>query len=167
MTFIEQKTMWSPSPNFKKNADGTPVLNKPSVVVLHATAGKAEGALSWMCKKESGVSAHYLLAKDSRLWRLVEEKHIAFHAGDSAWNGRKWVNNFSVGIEIENANDGKDPYPPVQLGACWELVKEILGRWKLPANAITFHSLISPGRKTDPGPMFPSLEQVIKNVAVA
>ena len=54
----------------------------PALVVLHYTAMlSAEAALERLCDPATQVSAHYLVAEDGRVWRLVAEAERAWHAG--------------------------------------------------------------------------------------
>ncbi len=80
-------------------------------VVLHATAGSLSGTLAWFANPASGVSAHYVVAKDGDVYQMVEEDKLAHHAGASEYQGRKNFNDFSIGIEIVNLNDGEDHLP--------------------------------------------------------
>ena len=49
------------------------------------------------------VSAHYLIDRKGKVYQLVEENNIAYHAGKSSVpDGRTNVNDFSVGIEMVN-----------------------------------------------------------------
>lgn len=50
-------------------------------VVLHATAGSLSATLGWFANPQSGVSAHYVVAKTGRVYQMVEEQQRAFHAG--------------------------------------------------------------------------------------
>lgn len=105
-----------------------------------------------MCNPESKVSAHYLIDKLGGIYHLVHEQNLAWHAGESQWEGKPNVNAFSVGIELENANDGKDPYPTAQLEACVGLVSAICQDHGINAGGVTSHADIAlpAGRKTDP-----------------
>ena len=88
------------SPNFWKGRTRTDCL------VLHYTANESlSEAVSLM--RARGVSAHYIVGTDGEVRRLVHEKHRAWHAGDSAWNGRVAVNQFSIGIETVNFGWGE------------------------------------------------------------
>lgn len=55
--------------------------------IIHGTLGNYEGAIQWLCtppEKRTPVSyssAHYVIAKDGRCTKLVEEKDVAWHAG--------------------------------------------------------------------------------------
>lgn len=134
------------SPNFTRGKD-----RKISAVVIHATAtGGLQSPLEWLCLPASKVSAHYLIDKDGSIYQLVDEKNIAWHAGESFWNGQAHVNVFSVGIELVNHNDGIYPYPEEQLQACAELVIAICRDYRVEAKDVVGHCDIALGRKTDP-----------------
>ena len=128
----------------------------PDLIVIHATVGSWESALSWMLNHHSRVSAHYLIGKQGRIARLVPEQEEAWHAGLSSWPGfpshRSSLNWRSIGIELENANDGKDPYTEYQIGTCAGLVSRLSREHGIPLSRqrVVGHWEISPGRKTDP-----------------
>lgn len=126
-------------------------------VVIHATGkGGLDAALSWLCKPGSGVSAHFVIGKDGTIYRLVAESEKAWHAGESKWGGRDRVNEFSIGIELVNDNDGIDPYPEDQIRSLVRLIAEL--RIDYPTIAyenIVGHFQVAPKRKSDPGPLFP------------
>ena len=89
LTIIE-----TPSPNFDERK--SPV----SMIVLHYTGMQdAESAIARLCDPEAKVSAHYLVAEDGTILRLVPEEKRAWHAGRSYWRGVTDVNSASVGID--------------------------------------------------------------------
>jgi len=149
------------SPNH--NSRGTAVVN---LLVLHATVGDALSSLQHLCNPapinprtrmpdpDLAVSIHYLIDKRGRIYQLVNESQAAWHAGASRWRDMNSVaiRNGSIGIELENKNDGKDPYPAVQLGMLTWLTNDILTRYPLPLDHIVSHAEIAipAGRKTDP-----------------
>jgi AmpD protein len=96
------------------------------------------------------VSAHFLIRRDGRLVQFVPCGERAWHAGESAWKGRVRCNDFSVGIELEGADDV--PYAPAQYAMLARLVRALWRRF--PGADVAGHSDIAPGRKTDPGPAF-------------
>jgi N-acetylmuramoyl-L-alanine amidase len=120
------------------------------LLVLHATAGSLQSSLSWLCNPSSRVSTHYLISKTGRVLRLVSEDRAAWHAGRADWHGEKDVNAISIGIELENTNSGRDPYPQAQIDALTALVLDIKTRY--PRIEITRHMDVARpvGRKTDP-----------------
>lgn len=99
------------------------------------------------------VSAHCLIERDGKIVQLVSFQDRAWHAGESAWRGEQACNNFSVGIELEGCDD--EAYTELQYRSLADLVTALRNRYpELDSNAITGHSDIAPGRKTDPGPAF-------------
>lgn len=138
---------WHPSPNFKAYASD----RKITAIIVHATATSGiDSPRDWLCSKESQVSAHYLIGLDGKILRLVDEKNVAWHAGESFWKGLANVNRFSIGIELVNANDEKMEYPEPQLEACATLVKAICKDYDIGPEDVIGHKDIAPGRKTDP-----------------
>ena len=141
------------SPNFGPRRGGA----LPSLVVLHHTAmATAEAALERLVDPAAEVSAHYLIAEDGRVWRLVPEEARAWHAGAGTWGGAADVNSRSIGIELANAGPlaGFPPFPEPQMAALEELLDGILARWRIPPAGVIAHSDLAPGRKADPGPKF-------------
>ena len=99
------------------------------------------------------VSAHLLIERSGEIIQFVPFHKRAWHAGRSEFNGREHCNDFSIGIELEGADDV--PYEPVQYAVLAQVITELQQVWPQLAGAnIRGHSHISPGRKTDPGPAF-------------
>lgn len=93
------------------------------------------------------VSAHYLIDREGVIYKLIDEKDIAWHAGKSELpDGTTNVNAVSIGIEIINTY--KTPPNGKQYEALKQLILNIEGRYKI--KYILGHSDIAPGRKTDP-----------------
>lgn len=136
-----------PSPNHSSRGDA-----RIRLIVLHATAGSARSALAWLTNPASRVSAHYLIDKAGRIYELVNERAAAWHAGRAAWQGETDINAISIGIELENANDGRDPYPAVQLAAAIDLCQDRCRRYGLGPEALVRHVdvAVPRGRKSDP-----------------
>jgi N-acetylmuramoyl-L-alanine amidase/AmpD protein len=65
-------------------------------------------------------------------------------------DGRTAVNDFSIGIELVNLNNGLDPYPEAQVESLRSLVGNISRRH--PIRFLVTHSECAdpPGRKSDP-----------------
>lgn len=99
------------------------------------------------------VSSHLLIRRDGELVQYVPLQKRAWHAGKSCFMGRERCNDFSIGIELEGADD--QPYEPVQYERLAEVTTAILRAYPLiTPDRIVGHSDIAPGRKTDPGPAF-------------
>jgi N-acetylmuramoyl-L-alanine amidase len=130
-------------------------------IVLHYTS--ADLARSLHLLTETEVSSHYLIGEaPATIYQLVDENRRAWHAGDSQWQGRTWLNSTTIGIELVNQGfydtpNGRDwqPFAPAQIDALIVLLKDIMQRHQLAPGSIIAHSDIAPQRKVDPGPLFP------------
>lgn len=139
-----------PSPNFGDRRGG---VTAPDLIVLHYTAMQsAEAALERLCDPEAEVSAHYLIARDGQITRLVEEGKRAWHAGAGCWRAADDINSRSIGIELDN--DGTSPFSAPLMDALDWLLPQIMQRWSIPASGVIGHSDLAPDRKIDPGPRF-------------
>jgi N-acetyl-anhydromuramyl-L-alanine amidase AmpD len=137
-----------PSPNFNERPTGLPV----DTVILHATVcNTLQEVIDLFASPESKVSAHYTIDRDGTIAAHVSENHRAWHAGQSLMpDGRAGVNDFSIGIELVNLNDGFDLYPEPQI----EILNKLLGRIaaRYPIRFVLPHYEVAhpPGRKSDP-----------------
>ena len=132
------------------------------VIVLHYTASTKPSALMTLTNRD--VSAHYVVTDDKPpvVYRLVSEDKSAWHAGDSSWYGRTFLNQRSIGIEIvhpgwtRNSNGDKGiPFSDAQIAAVIELTRDVAKRNNITPENIVGHSDVAPMRKIDPGPSFP------------
>jgi N-acetylmuramoyl-L-alanine amidase len=140
------------SPNFDERRA------PPDMVVVHYTGmATGEAALARLRDPDAEVSAHYLIEEDGRLFRLVPEERRAWHAGVSFWKGQTALNAVSIGIELVNPGHefGYRPFPEVQIAVLIDLIADIRERWTVPNGRILGHSDIAPGRRSDPGELFP------------
>jgi hypothetical protein len=100
----------------------------PKFIVAHGTAGIDSVAyLQRGGEKKDGsdrkVSIHVLIAKDGTIYRMVPDERVANHAGYGrvVINGKTYqsdgvnCNVASLGFELENLQNGKDPYSRNQL----------------------------------------------------
>ena len=142
----------TPSPNFDERT--LPI----SMIVLHYTGMQdAASAIARLSDPEAKVSAHYLIAEDGQIVRMVSEDKRAWHAGRSHWRKINDVNSASVGIEIVNPGHefGYRPFPLMQIDALIPLMQEITLRYRITRGNVVGHSDIAPARKDDPGELFP------------
>lgn len=137
------------------------------VLVIHYTADDFDVSLATLTDKH--VSAHYLIPSvppvhggKPRIWQLVAEEKLAWHAGVSFWRGATRINDTSVGIELENRGWQKTagvkhfaPFSPAQIDALIPLAKDIIARYDIQPQNVVAHADIAPQRKDDPGPLFP------------
>jgi AmpD protein len=101
----------------------------------------------------SRVSAHALIRRDGTIVQYVPFGQRAWHAGQSHYRGRSACNDFSIGIELEGADEV--PYTEPQYDQLAALVEALLATYPtLSADHIVGHSDVAPGRKTDPWACF-------------
>jgi hypothetical protein len=133
----------------------------PKFIVAHGTAGIDSVAyLQRGGEKKDGsdrkVSIHVLIAKDGTIYRMVPDERVANHAGYGrvVINGKTYqsdgvnCNVASLGFELENLQNGKDPYSRNQLLS----MGLVIGSWreKYTHLPIVRHGDIDPRRRKDP-----------------
>ena len=137
------------------------------VLVIHYTADDFDVSLATLTDKQ--VSSHYLIPArppvhdgKPRIWQLVPEPQLAWHAGISYWRNATRINDTSIGIELENRGWQNvavikrfTPFEPQQIAALIPLAKDIINSYNILPQNVVAHSDIAPQRKDDPGPLFP------------
>ncbi len=140
--------IWVQSPNYGSRPKD---VNVDTIVVHSTVIPTLEETTAAFCRVKSQVSAHFTIGKDGSIVENVSTFARAWHAGVSKdKEGRQNVNNFSVGIELVNLNNGKDPYPEKQVLSLRYLILALKRRF--PLKYVTSHEYIAvpQGRKTDP-----------------
>jgi N-acetylmuramoyl-L-alanine amidase len=142
-----------PSPNHNERPAGKAI----DLLLIHYTGMKdAESALQRLTDPAAKVSSHYLIDEAGQVYRLVDERRRAWHAGVGHWAGERDINGVSVGIELANPGHefGYRPFPQPQMAALIELGRGILARHPIPKARVLGHSDVAPERKIDPGELF-------------
>ncbi len=138
-------------------------------LVLHTTGGpdcnpsrsfrggSLDTIVAHFLKNQQNISIHYVIDRDGKIVRMVPESMVAYHVLGH--------NENSIGIELINNGDGKDPFPDAQIISLNTLLQDILYRYKLAYSNIKSHSELDDSylncngkkikRKQDPGPFFP------------
>ncbi|MFN8673895.1 MAG: N-acetylmuramoyl-L-alanine amidase [Candidatus Sericytochromatia bacterium] len=151
------------SPNQNPRPDGM----KIDTIVLHHTASAANATNigKFFANPESKVSAHYTVDRTGYIVQSVNDSERSWHAGKSQFQGRADVNNFSIGIEICNIGDHKEPYPDAQYDALIKLVSYLMNEYNISEKNITRHRDIAlpAGRKDDTSDNF-SVDRVLQGV---
>lgn len=99
------------------------------------------------------VSSHLLIRRDGELVQYVPFHLRAWHAGVSCFEGRERCNDFSIGIELEGADEVA--YEDVQYARLAQVTRALMHTYPgITRERIVGHCDIAPGRKTDPGPAF-------------
>jgi N-acetylmuramoyl-L-alanine amidase len=79
-------------------------IDGPDTIIIHYTAGTSgESSANWLADPTSKVSAHVVIDRSGRIYQVIPFHKVAWHAGQSAYGGRTGFNDFSIGIELDNA----------------------------------------------------------------
>jgi N-acetyl-anhydromuramyl-L-alanine amidase AmpD len=124
---------------------------KPTHIVLHHTSGAYSGSVAWCMEPASRVSYHCIVARNGKRTVLALPTQRTWHAGESAWQGRKDVNSYSVGLAWEG-DTYQTPLSEDALLSAVEYLLPILRENNIPLANILRHADIAPGRKNDCSP---------------
>lgn len=90
---------WRPSPNRGGRL-------QPEYLVMHYTAGRGlRESVDWLTSRQSRASAHVVIGRDGTIVQLVAFDTVAWHAGASSWEGLRGLNQWAIGIELDNAGN--------------------------------------------------------------
>ena len=155
-----------PSPNFDERPDGAIVdllvvhnislppgeFGGPGIVDLFTNRLDPQAHPFYRQIAQAKVSSHFLIRRDGELLQFVSCGRRAWHAGHSQWRGRHRCNDFSIGVELEGADDRV--FADSQYESLAALAAALFRGY--PIRDCVGHSDIAlpAGRKTDPGPNF-------------
>ena len=133
-------------PADKQHASGAKLI-AIDLIVIHATGGK--DSRKWLSTDpDSDVSIQRLIMKDGTNYKIVEDGYQAHHVGRSRAGNELGLNDRTLGIELENWNNGRDLYPEAQLRMCAKQIVEWWGKYGFIA--VTSHARIDTEGKSDP-----------------
>ena len=143
------------SPNFSNKGRSS---KKITSIIIHYTGMQSEReSLNRLVSLKSKVSCHYLISRSGKIFRIVKDHHIAWHAGKSMWGKYKNLNKNSIGIELVNKGHkyGYQSFTKIQINKLIYLCKSLKRKYRIKNKLILGHSDIAPLRKIDPGEKFP------------
>lgn len=152
---VELQPVWMRSPN-NNSRNGTGI----GMVIIHHT-GTANTQIALNTFLHGGTSAHYVIGRNGRIIKMVQDTRRAWHAGRARWRGSSAINSASIGIEIvHRASDGN--YTAAQYTALLGLMIRLrTTHTAIEPRNIIGHSDVATnnvgrlGRKsTDPGEFF-------------
>ena len=128
------RVVWIQSPNFNQRAGG--ITDVDGIIVHSTVIPTLEKTTEAFSRGEPAnpnpVSAHFTVGRDGSVVQNVSTFARAWHAGVSVGpNGRKSLNGNTIGIELVNLNDGKDPYPEAQIQALRGIIAEMVRRFPI------------------------------------
>ena len=123
-------------------------------IIIHYTGMKNQAvAIKRLQSKVAKVSCHYLVSKTGKIYQMVKDYNVAWHAGKSKWGKDENLNKNSIGIEL--VNKGSENYPNAQIKSLIYLLKKLRAQYKIKPQNLLGHEDVAPKRKVDPGPLFP------------
>ena len=161
-------------------------IKKHKYIVMHITTGTSmQSTINYFKDPVNRVSSHLLIGRDGQVLQFVPFDKKAYHAGDSWWEGDANINDFSIGIELDNAgflkNEGGEwkrlttviPNNQVTLKTHWhenrergwhnftqiqlDVTMDVLKALKAEygIEEILGHDQVNLRDRVDPGPLFP------------
>lgn len=85
----------------KKNK--VPIVEHDNIVIHYTAGASAISSAKYMANDNTLASAHLVIARDGKIYQLVDFATQAWHAGKSQMLGKTGQNAYSVGIELDNA----------------------------------------------------------------
>ena len=129
------------------------------LVLHHIEASSIDHALEQF--QQHQVSSHFLIDEDGKIFELVDENDVAWHAGISYWSGVDGLNKNSIGIEFINPSPFTKKFEERQMQAGVELCKYLIKKYNIKPQNIVGHSDIAYvketgilDRKQDPSHLF-------------
>lgn len=149
MPSVDATTWRSPNHSSRNGADIW-------ACIVHSCEGKPAGdeqqsSLPWLVNPTSGVSCHYYVTREGKIYQLVDDSRQAWHAGESVLNGVWYCNGYSIGIELEH-RDNAAMYPTSQIDSLTWLCRNLIAAYAIPRSGMATHRQVAqpPGRKSDP-----------------
>tara|TARA_B100000575_G_C23009750_1_gene581674 strand:- start:119 stop:832 length:714 start_codon:yes stop_codon:yes gene_type:complete len=143
------------SPNYSNKPRS---IRKIKFVIIHYTGMQSEiESIKRLKDLRSKVSCHYLINRKGKIFQMVKDTRVAWHAGKSKWKKFENLNNNSLGIELVNKGHryGYQSFNTRQITSLIWLCKKLKKKYAIKKENFLGHSDIAPLRKKDPGEKFP------------
>ena len=142
---------------------------KIKFIVIHYTGMQSmRASIKRLVSLKHKVSCHYLISRAGKIFQMVEDNQVAWHAGKSKWGTINNLNINSIGIELVNNGHkfGYQKFSARQINALVALCIKLKKKYKIKNRCILGHSDIAPLRKSDPGEKFPWLKLKKKKIGI-
>ena len=105
-----------------------------------------------LTNSRSKVSSHYLINRKGKVFNLVQDKHVAWHAGRSCWGKYKNLNKNSIGIELVNKGHkfGYTNFKKKQISNLIKLCRRLIKKYKIKKKKCCGSFRYSSGSKKRP-----------------
>jgi N-acetylmuramoyl-L-alanine amidase len=108
------------------------------LVLHHVEALSANHAIEQFLKHQ--VSSHFLIDEKGKIFELVAENDIAYHAGFSFWRGQDGLNKNSIGIEFINSDPFEKKFTKQQMKSGLSLCRQLISKYKIKPINVVGHS---------------------------
>jgi N-acetylmuramoyl-L-alanine amidase len=145
------------------------VRRETRFIIVHSTEASLASALRTLSRGRvrrgryvtPGGHAHYLVARSGTIYRILDPRYRADHAGISMWNGRENLSDLSIGVELEGHYD--EPFTAKQYASLRWLLGVLRRRYRIASRDVLEHYRVAythpnrfyarpwRGRKRDPG----------------
>ena len=142
---------------------------KIKFLIIHYTGMQSmRASIKRLISTKHKVSCHYLISRAGKIFQMVEDNKVAWHAGKSKWGKLENLNNNSIGIELVNNGHkfGYQKFSARQIDALLKLCIKLKKKYKIKNRFILGHSDIAPLRKSDPGEKFPWFNLKKKKIGI-
>ena len=143
--------------------------DKIKFLIIHYTGMQSmRASIKRLVSVKHKVSCHYLISRAGKIFQMVEDNQVAWHAGKSKWGTIENLNINSIGIELVNNGHkfGYQKFSAKQINALVKLCIKLKKKYKIKNRCILGHSDIAPLRKSDPGEKFPWLKLKKKKIGI-
>ena len=122
---------WEPASPFNFQAHDPNALPRTvNCIVIHDIEGSAISAVRWFQNKAATASSHYVIGADGKVFQMVRERDVAWHAGN------RDINTRSVGIEHDGFAYRPGFYNANEYQASARLVRSIALRYDIPRDRV-------------------------------
>jgi len=138
-------------------------------IIVHSTECRLASALRTLSRGKvrrgryvtPGGHANYLVARNGTIYRMLDPRYRADHAGVSMWNGIEDLSDVSLGVELEGYHD--EPFTSAQYRSLRWLLRVLRRRFHIASSDVLEHYRVAytrpnrfysrpwRGRKRDPG----------------
>ncbi|UCG52812.1 MAG: N-acetylmuramoyl-L-alanine amidase [Candidatus Latescibacterota bacterium] len=125
---------------------------KTRFIIVHTSEGGLKSTLRVVSSgkrlrrsyRTKGGHAHYVIARDGRVYRTLDKRFVADHAGRSMWNGQTDISKISIGIELVGYHYGSITEKQYRsVGLLIEILQRI---YDLDDSAVLTHSQVAYGK---------------------
>ena len=110
-------------------------------IVLHSTESGLTSALRTISRRGH---SNYLVARNGTIYRTLDKRYRANHAGLSMWNGLTDISSHSIGIELVGYHN--DPFTASQYSSLKWLIEVMQRVYKIPDRNVLEHYRVAYGR---------------------